>query len=205
MIAHPYDDVEAYALGALDPQTAASVLDHAEGCATCAVLMASAMSVVSALEPQEVRPFAPRKPIATSVLRRSAASWYGWVAAVATAAAIALFVWNVDLRSNTFYVPIASLVHSHFEHHPLHGASGAGSAKVIQSLDGSWLYIVGDGLEARSTYELDEVVDGKSHEVGTFTTNARGQAAAYWQQPAQKIQSFSATPLNGGPGQLHWP
>ncbi|HXW50759.1 MAG TPA: hypothetical protein VEJ41_02110 [Candidatus Acidoferrales bacterium] len=201
MISHPYDDIEAYALGALDAQTAASVLEHAEGCATCAVLMADAMTVASALEPQGVRPFAMS---ARSVARQPRAAAYAWVGAVAAAAAIALLAWNVDLRSNTFYVPIASLVHSHFEHHPLHGASGAGSAKVIQSLDGSWLYIVGDGLATRSTYELDEVVSGQPHEVGTFTTNARGQAAAYWQQPAQRIQAFSAVPVNGV-GQLHWP
>jgi hypothetical protein len=131
-----------------------------------------------------------------------------WIASAAAAAAIALFVWNVQLRSSLLPVPIASLVHSHFEHHPLRGAAGAGSAKVIQALDGSWLYLVADGLRPNATYALWDSVSGMQREVGTFRSNARGEAAAYWQQSPAKIQAFTVTVGSAqpsGPGSLHWP
>lgn len=212
MTTHPYDDIEAFALGGLDDADARRVLAHADQCSTCAVLLSQAMSSVAAMERPEPRRMSAPIELPTGgsnivALRRRrwpGAAW--WVAAAAVAAAIVLALWNANLRSQSFTVPIASLVHSHFEHHALHGISGA--AKVIQSLDGSWLYLVADGLEPHSTYYFWEVTGGHERKIGSFSTNANGRAAAYWQQPAAKITAFvvssdSSEPTNGG--ELRWP
>ena len=201
MTTHPYDDIEAFALGGLDADAGARLLEHADQCPTCAVLLAEAMRAAAALEPPGERNLVAR---IFSRQPRRIAPWIG--SFVAAAALIALAMWNVDLRSKIFPVPIASLVHSHFQHHELHGV--AGSAKVIQALDGSWLYLVGDELAPRSTYYLWEVVGGKEREVGPFETNSGGQAAAYFESSPAKIQALVVSSTPGEPsngGDLRWP
>jgi hypothetical protein len=205
MTTHPYEDIDAFALGALDEQEAARVLEHADACPTCAVLMAEAMRAGSSLEPEGQRRI-PRRDGGARLQPRARATWYGWAAAVAAAATIALFVWNVNLRSGSLEVPIASLVHSHFQHHELRGSGG--SAKVIQALDGSWVYLVGDQLAPRSQYYLWETVGGNQREVGAVATNGRGEAAAFFRQPPVKVEAFVLANAPGTPssaGTLRWP
>ncbi len=205
---HPYDEIEAFALGGLEIGEASRVLEHAESCPTCGILLAEAMRTVTALEPSDERVPTPMMSVGARVYSRPPTRTYAWVASVAAAAAIALFAWNLDLRSHSLPLPIASLVHSHFEHHALRGAPGAGSAKVIQALDGSWLYLVADGLKPNTQYVLKEVVAGSERDVGSFHSNDTGQAAAYWSQPTAKIQEFSIEPQGqsqaAGSG-LRWP
>jgi hypothetical protein len=214
MTEHPHDDIEAFALGALDGLSAQRVLAHADACPTCAVLLAEAMHNTDALEPTRERALKTEIDIAKAACvaghsvepQRRLSRWA--VPAALAAAVVALLVWNLNLslRSTQLVVPVASLVHSHFEHHALRGA--VGSAKVLQALDGIWLYLVADGLTPRSRYQLWEKSEGTTHEVGTFTTDAGGVATAYWGQKPQKVASFvvarSADEATSGGG-LRWP
>jgi hypothetical protein len=176
------------------------------------VLVAEAMRVASAVEPAGER--ALMQPIDVSNLMqttvrplRPRSTQLPWVLAfAATAAALVLLVWNADLRSRAVVVPIASLVHSHFEHHALHGASG--NAKVIQALDGHWLYLVADGLAPRTTYRLGERTGGAQRFVGEVTTDASGRAAGYWEQAPIRIQALTldrASAVTPSAQGLRWP
>ncbi len=212
MTSHPHDDIEAYALGALDAVEAHDVLAHADQCPTCAVLLAEATRVANAIEPAGER--ALMQPIDISGLTQTSvrplrplSARMPWVLAVAaTAAALVLLLWNADLRSHVVVVPIASLVHSHFEHHALHGASG--NAKVIQALDGHWLYLVADGLAPRTSYRLGEQAGGERRWVGEVTTDAAGRAAGYWEQAPTRIQALTldrASAVTPSAQGLRWP
>jgi hypothetical protein len=156
--------------------------------------LAEAMRVASALEPSGERSLTKLVNVHSLALSSKKRAGPGfslpWALSIAaTAAALALFIWNVNLRSAIVVVPIASLVHSHFEHHALHGA--AGNAKVIQALDGHWLYLVADGLEPRTSYQLSERADGGRRAVGRVTTDASGRAAGYWEQAPTRIQALT--------------
>lgn len=214
MTTHPHDDIEAFALGSLDQVTARRVLVHADQCPTCAVLLAEAMSIASGLEPADERPLTKDLRFAETaafhnVFSRPLATQPRWILQLMTAAAVVLLlVWGVDLARNqraaTFTVPVASLVHSHFSHHALHGASG--SAKVIQALDGRWLYLLVDGLSPKATYRLFETAPGAQlHEVGTFTTAESGRATGYWEQPPTKVIGLRVVPVPGNSPVLVWP
>lgn len=225
MMTHPYDDIEAYALGSLEPEQAQRVIEHADSCPTCAVLMADAMATVHAmLGPQTDRPLDQARVLqrlpkpqlfrasgrAESRTRRSAAlPWT--LATAALAACLGLLLWNAQLGSRTITVPIASLVHSHFTHHALRAAAAGvpGSAKVIQAVNGQWLYVVADGLKPRTTYELSEIVGGQQRAVGKFSSNDRGDAAAYWEQEPKKIDGFAIAPASDAAkiskDELRWP
>jgi hypothetical protein len=208
MIEHPYENIEAYALGGLQAEEAERLLQHADGCPSCAALLADALNAAVTLEAPGERTISRVNFNTLNALQipTRASPTALWMAFIATAAAIGLLIWNVNLRANTLTVPVALLVHSHFQHHELRGSIG--SVKVMQSLDGSWLYLVGDGLTPRSTFSLSEVVADEERQVGTFVTNARGQATAYWEQPPAKIQGLYVRPAGSGAKgatQLSWP
>ena len=219
MITHPYDDIAAYALGTLDQTHAQAVLEHADGCPTCAVLMADAMVAMhGVLGAQPERPLPARhllqrrfKPdilhgpsrTRPRFLHERLLPWS--IAGAALAACIGLLFWSAQLRTHVLQVPVAALVHSHFTHHPLHG--GVGSAKVIQALNGQWLYVVADGLRPRTSYTLSEVIGGHKRTVGTFSSDDAGNAAAFWQQPPAQIASVSVIPTqsHSSEDELRWP
>jgi hypothetical protein len=218
---HPYDDIDAFALGDLDLARQRAVLDHADACTTCAVLVADAMTGMSALaqleEPSELTRRVPaiadvsRLSVRQMPTRRFAPSV--WFAAAAAAACLALLLWNVQLRQEAIGVPapppIAALVHSHFIHHPLTGPAAAGNAKVIQAVDGHWVYVVADGLTPRSRYALWEKRGGDTVKVGEFSTDAGGLVAQYFEQAPAKIDGYSLTAADQTPAQdsraLRWP
>jgi anti-sigma factor RsiW len=190
---HPYDDIETFALGGLEPERQRIVLEHADACPTCAVLLADAMAGVSALaqfeepialtRPAPAVPAGSRSNVRQLPVRRVAPS--AWLAAVAVAACLALIAWNVQLRQAAMgvpaSVPIAALVHSHFIHHPLAGP--AGSAKVIQAVDGHW--------------------------VGEFGSDGAGAAAQYFDQAPGSITAYVVTAADQTPEKdaraLRWP
>ncbi|MBV8338352.1 MAG: zf-HC2 domain-containing protein [Candidatus Eremiobacteraeota bacterium] len=218
MTAHPYEDLEALALGGLDEQTSRRVLAHADNCPTCAAVLAQAMHTVNELEPQTTLALASRAlratdvPLRSSTAERAAKRWRG-VAMVAAAAALVLAAWSVNAVRNAHsnvagpVVPIAALVHSHFLHHALRGTGG--SAKVIQALDGSWIYLVGDGFAPNRKYTLEEMTGDVGGEVGQGTTNTSGQISGYWTQTRRHIDSFrlvvsGSNPLFQG-STLQWP
>jgi hypothetical protein len=94
---HPYDDIESFVLGELEPDRAVMILDHADGCATCAVLLAEAVRGSAALaNPVTARP--GRESLRS--IPRASIMTRAWpiVASLALAACLALFVWNVDFR-----------------------------------------------------------------------------------------------------------
>jgi len=212
---HPYEDIEPFALGDLPAERQRDILAHADGCPTCAVLLADAMTGVSALaeleEPREVlrpAPAAVTEDVRRLVPRRIAPS--AWFAGLAAAACLALLLWNVQLRNEAIGVPaappIAALVHSHFIHHPLTGP--AGDAKVIQAVDGRWVYVVADGLTPRSRYVLWETRGNDTVKVGEFSSDGSGSAAQYFEQAPAAIVGYAVTAADQKPDQdpraLRW-
>ena len=184
MTQHPIDELAAYALGDLDTATAREVLAHADACPACAAVLAESMRGVGALAETEGQ----REGRA---LRQPARRWRPsvWVAGVSAAAAVVLAGWNIDLRLEGA-PPVEALVHSHFTHHPLTGTGG--NAKLITALDGSWVYVVADGLQPLRSYQLQ--VDGLT--VGDVRADAAGRATGYWNRGASAIASASLS----GPG-----
>lgn len=208
MTQHPYDEIETFALGSLDDATARALLDHADTCPTCAVLLADAMAGVGALASLEApRPVKRMSPdIGVTVLRpRRPVST--WIAAGAIAACLGLILWNVQLRNEAVSVPVDALVHSHFVHHPLTGKGG--DAKVIQAADGHWLYVVADGLSPHARYALWETRGGTTAKVGELVADQRGDATRYFEQPAGSIDGFALTGADKTPAsdplELRWP
>lgn len=207
MTHHPYDDIDAFALGSLTPDQASELLRHADSCPTCAVLVAEALTGVAALAQldgeQDVR-----RSLVTPLGRRPRrfalpAPWT--VAAAAMAASIGLLIWNVNLQEGVPTLPIAAIVHSHFQHHELLGPSG--SAKVLQATDGRWVYVVADGLTPRGRYVLWEKRGSAPAKVGEFSADGAGRAARYFEQTPGSIDGFSVTSVGedpASPQSLNW-
>ncbi|HME82424.1 MAG TPA: hypothetical protein VKF82_10135 [Candidatus Eremiobacteraceae bacterium] len=211
MIQHPHDQIEAFALGSLDEDDQRTVLEHADACPTCAVLLADAMAGVGALATLESpRPVdrALARPLAAPVARRRIGA-PAWVATAALAACLALLFWNVRLRDDALTVPVGALVHSHFVHHPMAGGpQSAGSAKVLQAPDGHWIYVVADGLTPHGRYALWETRSGATQKVAELTADDRGQAARYVEQPQGAIEAVVLSPGDKpftDAGALRWP
>jgi hypothetical protein len=208
---HPYDDIETFVLGELESDRAVVVLDHADSCATCAVLLAEAIRGSAALaNPLTARP--GRESLRT--IPRLSAMTRTWpiVASLAVAACLALFVWNVDLRSNMSALappPVAALVNSHFVHHPLVSTSGKESAKAILAADGSWIYVVADQLTPELTYAVWLTEGGRSTRLGTFTADEAGEGTAFFSTPHSKPQAIAVAPDGEDPAAssaaLRWP
>ncbi len=211
MTQHPYPDIESFALGELDADRAESLLDHADACATCAVLVGEAMQGAAALAiPVSARAGAAK--LRTPVRRASVARIWPVVASLATAACLALLVWNLDLRSNNSALappPIAALVHSHFIHHPLVSASGKESAKAILAADGSWMYVVADQLTPELTYGVWVTENGRRTELGTFAADEVGEGTAFFKLQPAKPQAIAVAPDGADPSTsedaLRWP
>ncbi|MBV8081635.1 MAG: zf-HC2 domain-containing protein [Candidatus Eremiobacteraeota bacterium] len=214
MTQHPYDEIEAFALGSLDDQTQRAVLDHADTCPSCAVLLADAMSGLGALAALETpRPLerdlalpftAPAVAARVTPLRRVSLS--AWAAFAAAAACLALLFWNVQLCNEAISVPVGALVHSHFIHHALRGPSA--SAKAIQAVDGHWVYVVADGLSPGARYVVWETRAGATTRASTLTANRNGQATAYMEQTAGAIDAVALAPEGkdpSDPSALRWP
>ena len=219
MTAHPYEDFEAFALGALDEDTSRQVLAHADHCPSCAVVLGQVMRTAAVLEPSSSLDLAATGarravvPLRPTLIERRAKVWRPLALASAAAACIAI-LWSVNTvrlaRSTAaleLAVPIASLVHSHFLHHALHGS--VGNAKVIQALDGSWIYLVGDGLPANAPYTLLEMTGNEGVSIGQGTTDASGQIAGFWKQSPRHINRFvlnvAAANLFTPSSSLQWP
>lgn len=219
MTIHPYDDLEAFALGALDEDTSRTVLAHADNCPSCAAVLGQAMRTVDAIEPTATIPLAVGTHVTADVPLRPtqwerAAKLWRTLAVMGAAAACVAILWAINVArtpkavtSGGLTVPIALLVHSHFLHHALHGP--VGSAKVIQALDGSWVYLVADGLPPNATYTLVELTGDKGSLVGSGTTATSGEIAAYWRQAARHIDRFVLTVSGTQPlersSTLRWP
>ncbi len=212
---HLYDELDAFALGALEPAEADRVLSHAEECPTCAVLIADRMRTVAALSslaaPPSFREAAPNpdqhhpkfSALTKSSNRSARIAWA--TAAVALAACLALAIGNVQLHRNALQVPIASLVHSHFTHHALHGRGG--DVKVLQALDGHWVYAVGDGLPAGARLTVAETIHGQQRVLGTVVVSNDGQFTAFWEQPPAHLDGFAVNGTDNNASQidLRWP
>jgi hypothetical protein len=150
---------------------------------------------VQVLDARQVsaRQVGERQAGARQILARS--GW--WAAALSTAAAILFAGVDVNMRSSAPTVPVDALVHSHFTHHPLIGAGG--NAKMLQALDGAWVYFVADGLRPGAEYELRV----NSAVLGDERSTADGSLTAYFTRPKTKIVSAELTGAGGTA--LHWP
>ena len=189
MTEHPLDDLTAYALGDLDPTSAEAVMTHADACPTCAAALADAMKGVAALASAETL----RSASATA---RGRGTGIRWLAGLATAATLLLGAWNLELRATAPTVPVDALVHSHFTHHPLTGSGG--NAKLIQAVDGSWVYLVSDGLRPFGRYRLS--VNGDL--LGTVAADAAGRATGYWVRSASVVKEAELAGSDGSA--LRW-
>jgi hypothetical protein len=218
MTQHPYDEIEAFALGSLDDDTQCAVLDHADSCPSCAVLLADAMSGVGALAQLEApRPLA--RPLVVPAAAPSVAtlpspgvtplrkvSTSAWFAFAAAAACFVLLLWNVQLRREAISVPVGALVHSHFVHHELKGPSG--NAKAIQAADGHWVYVVADGLTPGARYDVWETRNGAPARAGELIADLHGQGTSYVEQQPGTIDAVALTPAGkdtSDPSALRWP
>ncbi|HLJ82766.1 MAG TPA: hypothetical protein VKT51_01155 [Candidatus Eremiobacteraceae bacterium] len=211
MTRHPYEDIESFVLGELEPDRAIVILDHADSCATCAVLLAEAVKGSAALaNPLTARP--GRSSLRT--IGRPPATKRTWpiVASLAAAACLALLIWNVDLRSNMSALaptPVAALVHSHFVHHPLVSTSGKESAKAIVAADGSWIYVVADQLTPELTYAVWLTADGHRTRLGSFAADYVGEGTGFFRTPPSKPQAIAVAPDGEDPtassDSLRWP
>jgi len=215
---HPYDDISAFALGSLDEEAQRRLLDHADSCPTCAVLVAESMTGVGALaELEEPRPLTRSLPAARSestaqqtvtplARPRSAFSVAGgWVAAAALAASMVLLLVNVNALRQSPQVPIDALVHSHFAHHELTGTRGA--AKVLLAADGQWIYVVADGLVPGARYDVYAWHGDASGRLGTFAADRQGRAAQYY-TTSGRLRTVVIVPQGKEPTDsdaLHWP
>lgn len=205
---HPYDAIEAFALGALDQAEARSVHAHAEQCPTCAILLADAMRTMhAALGDVSTRPSAQ---LASVKPRRGWQRIPGLLDIAAVAACVALLVWAVEVRSQAGIaadLPVAALVHSHFTHHALRGHPG--SAKVLLAVDGSWLFVVADGLRPRGAYDVTATVAARSVPIGSMLADQQGVATGFWRRNSSTIGGVTVTPVPGpGPdrrSELRWP
>ena len=213
MMPHPHDEIEAFALGGLGEVRARRVFEHADQCPTCAVLLSEAMTAAHSLELRGERTLRKRGRFGYSLMLRGTfggpwsqrSSWTLQVAAIA--AVLLVIIGSVNMiRSSlvsTFTVPVAALVHSHFTHHALHGEGG--NAKVIQDLNGRWLYLVADGLTPKARYDLFETVNGDQREVGQFVSTASGEATAYWEQAPARIERLQVVAVGKPSTVLRWP
>ena len=220
MMQHPFDDIESLALGDLDSGTARRIMDHADACPTCAVLVSQAFGAVAALGAAATREVSnglgrrvagissragiPSRDVRATVPRRFGS--FAWVGALA-AALIAMTVWNVQLRTNAPVVPVDALVHSHFLHHALHGT--AGNAKVIIANDGSWVYLVADDLAARGRYDLWQRRGALMARLGSVTADSSGRVTQFWGQAPGAENGFELTQAGANPlrdaAALRWP
>jgi hypothetical protein len=219
MMQHPFDEIHSFGLGELPQENAEALLDHADRCTSCAVLVAQAMQGVAALA-SDASPRVSAAPLlalsqtAPVALKRKSGRRFVWpgVAGLATAASLALFAWNLQLRSDRSPLappPVASLVHSHFVHHPLAGPTGAGSAKAIVAADGSWVFVVADQLAPENQFDVWETRGGKQIKLGSLTSDDAGEGTAYFKLPAAKAEGFALAPSGADPTtdsmSLRWP
>ena len=213
MMPHPHDEIEAYALGSLDEAAGRRVLEHADQCPTCAVVLADALNAVHMMEAggervieKKVR-FTGSLPLRGAFGGRSAYRPSPLLQVATIAAVLLIMVGSINLirgmHASPLTVPIASLVHSHFTHHALHGDGG--NVKVIQDLNGRWLYLVADGLAPKARYDLFETVNGERREVGQFVSTTSGEATAYWEQAPARIERLQVVSVGTPSAVLRWP
>ena len=188
MTQHPTGDLQALALGELDRATAQAVMEHADACAVCSAELADAMRGVAALAG------APRAG-GDTVPDRRRAQRLGWLAGALAAAVLVLGLWNLELQMTAAQVPVAALVQGHFAHHALEGTGG--HAKLIEAVDGSWVYVVAVGLEPLRAYQVE--VDGVV--VGALRAGVSGEATGFWRRPPGSIKDAG---LEGPGSSLRW-
>lgn len=188
MIEHPTGLLQSYALGELDRDQARAVMDHADTCAECAAELADAMRGVAALASAVDTPAAHAHD---SMRVRDSR----WLVGLLAAAVLLLGLWNIQLESTAASVPVEALVHSHFAHHALAGRGG--QAKIIQALDGSWVYVVATGLHPLRAYDV--LVNETP--IGSIRADLTGNATGFWRRPAEKIASAA---LTGTDCSLRW-
>jgi len=189
MIEHPTDLLQSLALGELNRDQARGVMEHADACAACAAELADAMRGVAALASVVDALQVPRA-MQTSSVRVSR-----WVTGLLAAAVLLLGVWNIQLETTATSIPVDALVHSHFAHHALTGSGG--QAKLIQALDGSWVYVVATGLHPLRAYDVQ--VNGMK--IGSMRADLTGNATGYWRRQSGKIASAA---LAGQDSSLRW-
>jgi anti-sigma factor RsiW len=134
---NPHDDLEAYALGALEPSEAAAFEAHLVACSDCRDGLASYGGVLRALRalPAAAAPPPPR------VVRPP----FGWIAAVAAAAAVGIVVGErvAVMGADRDGVAIAALIAAQSRAVVLAGTSARGTAIVASGGRGTAFVVSG--------------------------------------------------------------
>ncbi|HYK53671.1 MAG TPA: zf-HC2 domain-containing protein [Candidatus Eremiobacteraceae bacterium] len=193
MTEHPTSLLQSLALGELDRDEARAVMEHADACDECAAMLADAMRGVAVLASATDTPVTTTPVSSTSKTVRGRDS--RWLVGLLAAAALLLGLWNIQLETTAASVPVEALVHSHFAHHALSGSGG--QAKLIQALDGSWVYVVATGLHPLRAYD----VQVNETTIGSIRADLTGNGTGFWRRPAGKITSAA---LAGPDSSLRW-
>jgi len=188
MTEHPTGLLQSLALGELDRDETRTVMEHADACGECAAMLADAMRGVAVLASASDEPV----PSTSRTIRGRDSRW---LVGLLAAAVLVLGLWNVQLETTAASVPVDALVHSHFAHHALTGSGG--QAKLIQALDGSWVYVVATGLHPLRAYD----VQVNETTIGSIRADLAGNATGFWRRPAAKITSAA---LAGPDSSLRW-
>ena len=128
-----HDDLEAYAIGALDPAARASFEAHLGACAACTSGVASYAGTLAALHAIEtpMAPPAPGLPMRTRDRRRGFAFGSFAIACAALVATIAVPAYEHDRVRTHAYVEIARMLASGPREVALVGRSGASGRAIV--------------------------------------------------------------------------
>jgi hypothetical protein len=143
MTQHCAEEAELYALGLTDPERSASIEEHCAICEECRTSVIAAEATAAALAAA-----LPAVPAARTLRRPQ------WTSGLAAAAAVVFAVTagfegtalhSASQQSARTDAALIAVAGSHFAHTTLTSPVGS-VAKVLYSRDGSWLYVIADGV-----------------------------------------------------------
>jgi hypothetical protein len=171
---HLGEDAELYALGVLGPADAARIEAHVAQCAECATRLGEAEGVVAELA-TAVPPVEQRVrvlPLRRGTMQR----WYAAAAVFVLMAGVSLGslldVHTLADRVSSDDAILSTIATSHFNHAEFTPvAAGAPVAKVLNSRNGDWVYIIVDGVVDDCT--AFAVHAGRRVELGDVTIHGK--------------------------------
>jgi hypothetical protein len=140
---HLEDDAELYALGLTDPDRSPAIEAHLAACADCRARVVAAEAAAGSLAaPLPAAPAA--RPRSRTPFAFAAAAAVVFASVAALEGVVAFDASAQSARTSTALLAVAS---SHFGHTTLTSPTGI-VAKAIYARDGSWCYVIADGVPA---------------------------------------------------------
>lgn len=189
---HLEELAELYALGALPDRERAAAQVHIASCAACANRVGQAEETVASMVSAHETPLPQldRRIRAAFISRRTARSWYPFVAAAFILGLLpSLFLLQRDRSLEAADAnraqALSAMVHSHFLHAPFAKLTpDAPSAKAIFARDGSWLYVI-------ATSDKDLILTAGGRALGTVTGSGDERTLFLAHPPRAKQISLS--------------